>query len=198
MAITTEQIKELREATGVSVMQCKKALEEAGGDMEKAKIILRKISKQSAEKKADRNLGSGVVASYIHGEGGIGAMVELLCETDFVARNDEFKAIARDIAMHVAAQAPEYVKIEDVPEEAKTKAKELFAEEIENNSKDKTPEMKDKIITGKLEAYLKEKVLLEQSFIKNQDVLIKDLVSGAVQKFGEKTEIGRISRFSVK
>lgn len=194
MQITTEQIKELRDATGVSVMQCKKALEEAGGDLEKAKIILRKISKASAEKKADRELGSGVVASYIHGEGGIGAMVELLCETDFVARNDEFKSIARDIAMHVAAQNPEFVKMEEVPEEAKSKARELFMEEV----KDKPAEMQDKILAGKLEAFIKEKVLLEQSFIKNPDVTVKDLVNEAVQKFGEKTEVGRIARFSVK
>ena len=192
--ITTEQIKELRDATGVSVMQCKKALEEAGGDMEKAKIILRKISKASADKKADRTLGAGVVASYIHGEGGIGAMVELLCETDFVARNDEFKSLARDIAMHVAAQNPEFVKMEEVPEEAKSKARELFMEEV----KDKPVEMQEKILAGKLEAFIKEKVLLEQSFIKNPEVTIKDLVNEAVQKFGEKTEIGRISRFSVK
>ena len=196
--ITTEEIKQLRDATGVSVMQCKKALEEALGDMEKAKIILRKISKQSAEKKADRTLGSGVVASYIHGEGGIGAMAELLCETDFVARNDEFKALARDIAMHVAAQNPEFVRMEDVPEEAKIKARELFEGEAKESGKGKAPEMIEKIVSGKLEAYLKEKVLLEQNFIKNPEVTIGELVNGAMQKFGEKTEVGRIARFSVK
>src|SRR6185436_8043217 len=105
--ITTEQIKELREATGVSVMQCKKALEEAGGDMEKAQIILRKVSKAASEKKQDRTLGAGVVASFIHNNGTVGTLVELLCETDFVARNEEFKSVARDIAMHVAAMNPE-------------------------------------------------------------------------------------------
>lgn len=192
--ITTEQIKELREATGVSVMQCKKALEEAKGDMEKAKIILYKISKQSADKKADRNLGSGVVSSYIHGNGSVGSIVELLCETDFVARNDDFKALARDIAMHIAASAPEYTKMEDVKEEDKQKAKELFEKEGEGKPK----EIRDKIIEGKLAAYFGEKVLLEQMFIKNPEVSIRSLIEQAVQKFGERTEIGRFQRFSIK
>lgn len=194
MNITTDQIKELRDATGVSVMQCKKALEESQGDMEKAKIILRKISKQTAEKKQDRSLGSGTIGSYIHGEGVIGSMVELLCETDFVARNEAFKALAKDIAMHVAAQSPEFVRMEDVPEDAKKKARELFEEE----AKGKNPEMMEKIVEGKLEAFLKEKVLLEQPFIKNPDLTIKELLNQAIQKFGEKTDIGRFVKFSIK
>lgn len=194
--ITTEQVKALRDATLVSVMQCKKALEEAGGDMEKAKIILRKVSKQAADKKAERTLGAGFIGSYIHGNGLVGAMVELLCETDFVARNEGFQGLARDIAMHIAAMAPEFVKMEEVPEEAKTKARELF--EAEAKESGKNGEMLEKIIAGKLESFLKEKVLLEQSFIKNPEVTIKNLVEGAVQKFGEKTEIGRFSRFAIK
>ena len=148
--ITTEQIKELREATGVSVMQCKKALEEAGGDFEKAKLVLKEVSKMASDKKADRVLGAGTVASYIHNNGEVGTMVELLSETDFVARNDEFKVLARNIAMHIAAMNPE-------------------------NSEE----------------------LLSQSFIKDPSVTIKNLVDGAVQKFGEKTEIGRFVRYSI-
>jgi elongation factor Ts len=194
MAITTEQIKELRDATGVSVMQCKKALEEAGGDLEKAKIVLRKISKQVSDKKTTRTLGAGTVASYIHSNGTIGAMVELLCESDFVARNEEFKVVARDIAMHIAAQAPEYLKMEDVKEEDKAKAKELFEKDIDDK---KPQEMRDKIMEGKLSAYFGEKVLLEQAFIKNPEVKIKTLVDEANQKFGERTEIGRFVRFSI-
>lgn len=192
--ITTEQIKELREITGVSVMQCKKALEETGGDMEKAKILLHKISKQSAEKKSDRTLGAGTIVSYIHGAGSVGSMVELLCETDFVARNDDFKALAKDIAMHVAAMAPEYLSMDEIKEEDKQKAKELF----EKEAADKPKEIRDKILEGKLSAYFKEKVLLEQMFIKNPDVSIRSLVEQAVQKFGERTEIGRFVRFSIK
>ena len=111
MDITTNQIKNLRDLTGVSVMQCKKALEESNGDVEKAKILLRKISKISADKKSERNLGSGVVVSYIHNNGTVGSMVELLCETDFVARNEDFVSLARDIAMHITAIAPDFVKI---------------------------------------------------------------------------------------
>ena len=151
MNITTEQIKNLRDETGVSVMQCKKALEEAGGDLEKAKIILRKISKQSADKKANRTLGAGIIASYIHNNSSVGAIVELLCETDFVARNEEFKVLAKDIAMHVTAMDPENLE-----------------------------------------------ELLNQEFIKNPEKIIKNLVEEAVQKFGERTEIGRFARFSIK
>ncbi len=149
--ITTEQIKELRDATGVSIMQCKKALEEAEGDIEKAKLILRKISKQSSLKKQDRSLGAGTIAAYIHADGAVGTIVELLCETDFVSRNEDFKALARNIAMHVTAMNPE------------------------NNEE-----------------------LLEQEFIKSPDKTIKNLIEEAVQKFGEKMEVGRFSRFSVK
>ena len=198
MQITTEQIKELRDETGVSVMQCKKALEEAGGDLEKAKIILRKISKQSADKKSARTLGSGVVSSYIHGNGSVGTIMELLCETDFVARNDEFKALAKDIAMHITALAPEYLKMEDIKEEDKVKAKELFEKEIDESAGQQTKEIRDKIMEGKLSAYFGEKVLLEQVFVKNPEINIRTLVEQAIQKFGERTEIGRFVRFSIK
>lgn len=195
MTITTEQIKELRDATGVSVMQCKKALEEADGDLEKAKIILRKISKQSADKKSSRTLGSGVVVSYIHANNLIGSMVELLCETDFVAKNEDFKSLAKDIAMHITALAPEYLKIEDVKEEEKARVKELFEKDIDAK---KIGEIRDKIMEGKLSSYFGEKVLLEQAFIKNPEVTIRTLVDQANQKFGERTEIGRFVRFSIK
>jgi len=194
MEITTEVIKKLRDDTGVSVMQCKKALEEAGGDLEKAKIILRKISKQSADKKSGRTLGAGAVASYIHSNGSVGAMLELLCETDFVARNEDFRALARDLAMHITALAPEYLKMEDVKEEDKAVAKELFEKDTDPK---KPKEIRDKIIEGKLSAYFGEKVLLEQAFIKNPEVTIRTLVEQANQKFGERTEIGRFVRFSI-
>ena len=193
MQITTDQVKELRNATGVSVMQCKKALEEAKGDLETAKIILRKISKQSADKKVGRTLGSGIVASYIHSNGSVGAMVELLCETDFVAHNEEFKALAKEIAMHITALAPEYLKMEDIKEEDKAKAKELFEKDLASKSK----EIHDKIMEGKLSSYFGDKVLLEQAFIKNPEIKISTLVEQANQKFGERTEIGRFVRFSI-
>jgi len=193
MAITTEQIKELRNATGVSIMQCKKALEEVDGDMEKAQILLRKLSKKAADKKSDRELGSGIVASYIHGEGSVGSMVELLCETDFVSKNEEFKTMAREIAMHIAASAPEYVNESQIKDVDREKATEIFKEEVA----DKPAEMQDKILEGKLDAYFADKVLMKQNYIKNPEQTIGQLIEEGIQKFGEKIEIGKISRFSI-
>lgn len=193
MAVTTEQIKELRDLTGVSIMQCKKALEEADGDMDKARIVLQKLSKKAASKKTDRTLGSGIVASYIHGIGTVGAMVEVQCETDFVAKNEDFKAFAKDIAMHVAASAPEYIDSKEIDEAAMTKAKEVFAEDVEGKPED----LKEQIIQGKLDAYFKEKTLLNQDYIKDPSKTISVLIEEAVQKFGEKVAITRIARFGV-
>lgn len=174
-------------------MQCKKALEEADGDMEKAIAILRKKSKDIAAKKGDRTFGAGAVASYIHSNGTVGSLVELVCETDFVSKNEEFVRLARDIAMHVAASNPEFVRVSDISEEARAKAKELFVAEVQ----DKPVEMREKILEGKLAAYFKERVLLEQAFIKNPDVTVGGLIEGAIQKFGEKTEVSRMVRYSV-
>lgn len=191
--ITTEQVKALRDSTGISVMQCKKALEEAGGDSEKALIILRKKGGDIAAKKSGRTLGAGVIAAYIHGTGSVGAMVELSCETDFVAKNEEFKTLARDIAMHVAASNPSYLKAEDITEDAKAKAREVFAKEVEG----KPAAIQDKIMQGKLGAYFGEKTLLEQPFIKNPEVTVQGLVESGIQKFGEKIEVARFTRFAI-
>jgi elongation factor Ts len=193
MSISTEVIKQLRDATGVSIMQCKKALEEVDGDIEKAKVILQKYSKAAADKKSDRTLGSGTVASYIHQGGAVGVIVELMCETDFVSKNVEFQALAKDLAMHVAALAPQFLRKEDIQESDMTAAKEVFAEETEG----KPEELKAKILEGKLDAYLNEKTLLEQSFIKNPDKKIKLLIDEASQKFGEKVEVTRFTRYSI-
>lgn len=192
--ITNEQIKNLRELTGVSVMQCKKALEEAGGDPEKAVLILRKKSGDIAAKKQNRTLGAGAVAAYIHNNAAVGALVELLSETDFVSGNETFRQIAHDLAMHITAANPEFLKRADVPEKELKKVAELFADEIKN----KPTAIKDKILRGKIDAHFKERVLLEQTFIKNPDLTIQGLLDSAIQKFGEKIEIGRFVRFSVK
>ncbi len=193
MEITTELVKQLRDKTGISIMQCKKALEEVGGDMEKAVMLLQKKSADAASKKSDRTLGAGVVSSYIHSTGAVGTLVELLCETDFVANNEEFKALARDIAMHATATNPQFLKMEDIDAHAMDLAKEMFAKEVEG----KPEEMKAKILEGKLASYWSERILLEQSFIKDPEVTIRGLLERAVQKFGEKMELSRFTRYSV-
>jgi len=191
--ITTELIKQLRDKTGISVMQCKKALEETSGDMEKAVMLLQKKSADIASSKMGRTLHSGVVSSYIHATGTVGTMVELFCETDFVANNEEFKKLARDIAMHITATNPQFLKTEDIDEHSMDLAKEMFLKEVDG----KPEEMKAKILEGKLSAYWSERVLLNQAFIKNPELTITNLLQSAVQKFGEKIEIGRFVRFSV-
>ncbi len=193
MEITTEDIKKLREMTSVSVMQCKKALEEAGGDIAKAEVILKKHSAATAEKKAERELKAGAIGSYIH-DGAIGAMVLLSCETDFVAKNPEFIAFARDIAMQVAATEPKYTAMSDVLPEEMNAATAVFEKEVEG----KPAEMKDKIMEGKITSYFADQVLAEQSSIKDESKKIKDLLNEATQKFGERVEITRFVRISAR
>jgi elongation factor Ts len=191
--ISLDQVKELRDETGISVMQCRKALEEAGGDKEKALILLRKKGAEISAKKSDRSLGAGIVSAYIHSNGLIGSMVELACETDFVAKNEEFVKLAHDIAMQISATNPEFRTMDEIVEADKAKAKEIFAEEVIG----KPEELKEKILQGKLDAYFKERVLLDQPFIKNQDLTIRQLIDGFVQKFGERIEVSRFSRYNV-
>lgn len=191
---TTEEIKALRDETGVSVMQCKKALEDAGGDVEKAKIILRKASAAIASKKADRTIGAGVAAAYTHAGGQVVGAVVLASETDFVAKNADFGKLAYDIAMHVAAMNPLFLKRDDVKEGDLVAAREVFMKEAEN-----VPEKaREKAITGKLDAYVRERVLLEQPFVKNPDITVQELIDSHVQKFGEKIVLAKFTRLSVK
>lgn len=191
---TTEEIKELRDMTGVSIMQCKKALEEAGGDMEKAKVILRKVSSAIASKKADRTLGAGIAAAYTHAGGSVVGAVVLGCETDFVAKNEAFSKLAYDIAMHVAAMNPQFGSREDIKEGDLKAAREVFESEAA-----KIPEQaRAKAIEGKVDSYLRERVLVEQPFVKDQNVSIRELIDQAVQKFGEKVEVVKFARLSVK
>ncbi len=194
MEITSTQLKELRDKTGISVMQCKKALEEADGDMEKAVIILKRKRSEAADKKSDRELGAGSIGSYVHNTHEVAAMVLLACETDFVSKNEEFVALARDIAMHVAATNPTYITKVEVPAEVLKKAEEVFLREVT----DKPAEMQAKIIEGKMASYFKEQILLEQPFIKNPETTIGEMITGAVQKFGENISVVQISRLSVK
>lgn len=193
MDISIDTVKELRDRTGVSIMQCRKALEEAAGDMEKAEVILRKRSGAAADKKSDRELAAGSIGAYVH-DGVVGSMVLLSSETDFVSKNEEFVALAREIAMHVAASNPTFLSDSEISEEAKNAAHAVFLEEV----KDKPAEMQEKILAGKMASYFKEQVLLEQSFIKDDSKTIRDLLNEATQKFGERVEISKFARFSAR
>lgn len=194
MAITTDAVKALRDETGVSIMQCKKALEEAGGDAEKAKIMLRKASSAIASKKAGRELGAGVAAAYTHAGGTVVGAIVLACETDFVSKNEEFQKLAYEIAMHVAAMNPQFRTRDDVTEGDLKTMREVFEKEVQ-----KVPEAaRAKALEGKIDSVLKEKVLLEQPFVKDGERAIKELLNAAVQKFGEKVEVVRFERLSVK
>jgi elongation factor Ts len=194
MEITSTMLKELRDMTGISVMQCKRALEEAGGDMEKAVIILKKKRSEAADKKADREIGAGAIGAYVHNTNEVAAMVLLGCETDFVSKNAEFVALAKDIAMHVAATNPKYITKAEVDAVSLEKAKEVFAAEIVG----KPADMVEKILEGKMASYFKEQILMEQDFIKNPETTIGEMINGAVQKFGENVSIAKISRMSIK
>jgi elongation factor Ts len=191
--ISMDQVKALRDKTGISIMQCKKALEDASGDEEKAIILLRKKGAEIAAKKSDRELGAGMVQAYIHSNGLVGSMVKLVSETDFVSNNAEFKALAYDIAMHISASNPEFVRPEDIDEDVKNKAKEIFQAEVEG----KPDNLKEQILSGKLDAYFKDRVLLDQPFIKNPDLTIRQLIENATQKFGERIEIAEFKRMQI-
>jgi elongation factor Ts len=194
MEITTETIKKLRDETGVSIMQCKKALEEAGGDMEKAKIILRKQSSAIASKKADRALGAGIASAYVHAGGSVVGAVVLASETDFVSKNDEFKKLAYEIAMHVAAMNPVWIDRTEVNEDDLKAAREVFAKEVES-----VPEaMRTKALEGKIDAFVAERVLLNQPFIKDASMTVRQVIDQAMQKFGEKVQVVRFERLSAQ
>ena len=186
--VNIETVKKLRDDTGHSITKCKEALEESAGDIEKAYGILREKGALTAQKKAGRDLNAGVIQAYIHTTNQIGAMVELLCETDFVGRNEDYITLARDIAMHCAAFQPQYVSREQISEDD---IKQSIAELEEGVDKKKSKEMQTKIVQGMLDAKLKSVVLLEQGFVKDETRTIRQLLDEATQKFGERIEIGR-------
>jgi elongation factor Ts len=184
-------IKELRELTGSGVLEVKNALTEASGDKEKALEILRKKGASKFGKKADRIANEGIVETYIHPGGRVGVLVELNCETDFVARTEDFKALAKDIALHIAASNPLYVSSTNVPVEVIEKEKEIYKESL----KGKPEEMVAKILEGKISKYFEEACLLEQTFVKNPEIKIKDVLGQAVAKLGENIVVKRFARF---
>ncbi len=194
MAVTMDEVKKLRDETGVSIMQCKKALEETNGDMEKAKIALRKKASADAAKKGDRAFGAVCSASYIHQNGKVGTMVQLVCETDFVAQNPEFVALANDIAVHIAGLNPEFVTEAEISDEVKAKYMSAFADEAAKSGKPEAIQVK--IAEGKWTEFLAGSVLMNQKFLKDDSKTIADLISAAVQKFGENTSVSKFVRFA--
>ncbi|MZP30564.1 translation elongation factor Ts [Heliobacterium undosum] len=193
--VTAAMVKELRERTGAGMMECKKALGHTDGDMEKAVAYLRERGLAAAAKKASRVAAEGLVESYIHGGGRIGVLVEVNCETDFVAKTDDYKALCKDIAMQIAAAKPEYVRREEVPTEQIEKEKEILRNQALNEGK---PEkIVDKMVEGRVEKYYKEICLLEQPFIKNPDVTVQQMITEAVAKIGENINVRRFVRFEL-
>ena len=194
MAISIDDIKKLREQTGAGMMAAKKALEEAGGDFAKAQEVLRLAGAASAAKKSDRVAAEGVIEGYVH-DGRIGVLVEINCETDFVARTEDFKQFAKDVAMQVAATAPEYIRPEDVPADVVDKERELIGKELE--AAGKPAEMIEKITEGKLAKFYEQICLVKQPFIKDQDKTIETLTAELVGKLGENIVIGKVSRLAL-
>lgn len=197
MEISAGLVKELREKTGAGMMDCKKALSETQGDFEKAVEFLRKKGLAAAAKKAGRTAADGAISSYIHAGGKIGVLVEVNCETDFVARNEAFQAFVRDIAMHVAAASPQYVRPEDVPQDLIEKEKEIALAQLKADPKNanKPAQVFEKILEGKTKKYLDEICLVNQSFVKDPDKTVSQLTSELVAKIGENVVIRRFSRF---
>lgn len=188
-------VKHLREETGVSIMDCKRALEECGGNTEKAKEFLYQKGLLKADKKASRRTKAGIIEAYIHGGGKIGVLLDLRCETDFVAKNELFKELAHNIAMHIAAMSPEYVSSDDVPENIKNELLAVYKKELEDSKK---PEkIVEQIVLGKLNKRLQEICLLDQLYIKNPDQTIKDLLKSYVAKIGENMAVERFVRYEV-
>ncbi|TEB10162.1 translation elongation factor Ts [Pelotomaculum propionicicum] len=195
MSISAGLVKELRERTGAGMMDCKKALSETGGDIEKAAVYLREKGLAAAAKKAGRIAAEGVVESYIHGGGKIGVLVEVNCETDFVAKTEEFKILARDIAMQVAAAKPEYVRREEVPAEELEKEKEILRAQALNEGK--PAKIVDKMVEGRIEKYYKEMCLLEQPFIKDTSMSVQQLITEKIAKIGENISVRRFTRYEL-
>ena len=193
MAIEASSVRELRDRTSAGFLDCKNALEEANGDFEKAGEILRKKGLAKAMKKGSRGTPEGRVDSYIHTNGKLGVLIEVNCETDFVARNDVFESLVKDLCMHIAATDPMAVSRETVPQEMIDKEKKAYNEEF----KDKPDNVRDKIIDGKMESFYKEVCLINQPFVKDNDQTIEDLLKNAITKLGENIKISRFARFAI-
>ncbi|MGI5841767.1 MAG: translation elongation factor Ts [Christensenellales bacterium] len=192
---TSQDIVNLRAMTGAGMMDCKKALTETNGNMDKAVEFLREKGMAAAAKKAGRIAAEGAVGSYIHMGGKIGVLVEINCETDFVAKSDKFQELVKDVAMHIAAAKPEYVVVDEVPQEVLEKEKEILKAQALNEGKPAA--IIDKMVEGRVKKFYKDVVLMEQDFVKNPDLTISQLINEAVLKIGEKISIRRFARFEM-
>jgi len=193
--ISSDIVKELREKTGAGIMDCKRALADSGGDLEKAIDLLRQKGLSAAAKKASREAKEGLVSSYIHGGGKIGVLVEVNCETDFVARNSEFQELVKDIAMQIAASNPSYVRREDVPADVLERERSIY--KIQAKESGKPEHVLDKIVEGKVEKFYLETCLLEQPFVKDPSVTINDMVQQKIAKIGENIIVKRFTRYQL-
>lgn len=195
MAISTEVVKQLRERTGAGVLDCKKALETTGGDMEKAIVLLREQGAASVAKRAGKRTAEGIVSAYIHAGGRIGVLVELNCETDFVARTEEFQKLAREISMHIAAEDPQYLTREDIPAEEIDKEKEIYRAQALNEGK---PEkVVEKIVEGKIGNFYKQVCLMDQVYVRDDSKTIGELVKDTLARLGENIVVRRFMRFQL-
>ena len=195
MAITAAQVKELRDKTQAGFMDCKSALSEADGDLEKAITVLRTRGQARAAKRSGRSTSQGMVGSYIHMGGQVGVLIEVGCESDFVARTDEFQILVREISMHIAAANPTYLSRADVPQENIDREKQIFRAQFEDSNK--PPDIIDKIVEGKLDSYYQQVVLLDQPSIREPKTSIGEMVTAAVAKMGENITIARFARFKI-
>ncbi|BER91992.1 MAG: elongation factor Ts [Candidatus Atribacteria bacterium] len=193
--IGAKEVYELRKRTGAGVMDCKKALQESGGDLEKACEILRKKGIETAAKKQSRVAKEGLIGSYVHTDGKIGVLVEVNCETDFVARTEEFQKLVKELTLQIAAQAPRWIAPEDVPEEIKRQEENIYWEQLKESNK--PDHVKQKIVEGKMKKFYEENCLLEQEYIRDPDKKIKDLVVEAIAKLGENIVVKRFVRFKL-
>jgi elongation factor Ts len=195
MAGASQLVKELREKTGAGILDCQKALQESGDDIDKAIDYLRQKGLAAAQKKSGRETNQGLIHAYIHMGGKIGVLIEVNCETDFVARNEEFKAFVNDLALQVAAAKPSYVKREDIPKEIVDKERAIY--EGQAKEMGKPPAAWPKIVDGKLEKFYQESCLMEQAFIKDPAVMVKDLLAQKIAKIGENMNIRRFTRYQL-
>jgi elongation factor Ts len=195
MAVTASLVKELRDRTGAGMMDCKIALEDSGGDLDKAVEILRKKGLAQAARRAGRATKDGLIGHYIHLGGKVGVLVEVNCETDFVARTEEFQALARELAMHIAAASPQYVRREDVPAEILEKEKEIYRAQFAGQKK--PPQVIEKIVEGKLESFYAQACLMDQPWVRDPNVTVKQMIAQSTAKTGENIAVSRFVRFKL-